>query len=232
VSTMSAAVHRLRPEEPASKYSPEERVRIMSEARVHSVQWKAEQQLRDAPPQPISEVKHDHLAEALARPLEDKLTRYQREGREAEERRRVEVERTERESRREQRQAQRATQSSWSDWIGTEIDRRLGAYAGEQRGLNDDLLKLFEKHNEGFERIADRFDSIKAENAALKAELATARNEHAVAFERLTARIAELERAATKTAVVTSAGLRKVASRITEIETSKVWKLAQDWWGS
>jgi chromosome segregation ATPase len=209
---MSAAVHRL--DFPRSAFTPEQREEILRSAQAH-VANRAQDQ-RD-------------LADRLMRqPIEEGLAKYRREAAEAEAAELRAAEQREREQHREQ---QRSTKG-WSDWLTGEIDRRLGEYAGRQRSLTDELLKLFERHNGIFEKAADRFDAIKAENTALRGELAKARADHAVAFERLTARIAELERAATQAAIATSAGLRKVGDDLAEITSSKMWKAARDWWGA
>jgi chromosome segregation ATPase len=201
---MSAAVHRL--DFPRSAFAPEQREEILRTAQAHIANRAQDQ--RD-------------LADRLMHmPVEDKLAKWKREAAEAEAAERRAVEQRERESRREQRQAQRAATAGWSDWISTEIDRRLGAYAGEQRGLTDELLKLFEKHNEGFERIADRFDALKAENTALKSELAKVRSDYALAFERLTARIAVLESDASKNIGAVEAGFRAVSDEVARIRAT------------
>jgi hypothetical protein len=223
---MGAAIHRLH--EPASRYTPEERTRIMSAARVNSAQWKAEQQLRSAALQPISEVKHDYLAEALARPIEDRLTRYQREGREAEERRRAEAERTERESRREQRQAQRGATEGWTAWISAEVERRVAEQLRGRQDITRDLLKILDQHNETFERIAERLAAVKAENTELRETMAQMRSDFATTFATLTGRIATLE--ADRRAIEDS--LRKANGELRDIKASKLWQHGQHLWPS
>jgi hypothetical protein len=218
VSAMSAAVHRLRSDEPASRYSPEERTRIMSEARVASVQWKAEQQLRSAPPPPISEVKPDHLAEALARPVEDGLTRYQREGRAAEQRERAAQERRERARQRGQRQVS----ADWETWLNGEVERRVAEHIRGQRDTTRDLLKLLDQHNEIFEKVCERQAELKSENVALRAELAAARENFASLFAKMTERLTVLERGSTQSEVRVADTLRAFSESIKEIRGTAI----------
>jgi dsDNA-binding SOS-regulon protein len=198
----------------------------MSEARVASVQWKAEQQLRNAPTGPaVSEVKHDFLAEALARPIEDALVRYQREGRAEEARRRAEEERRERERGREQRRASRDARQGWSEWIEGEVERRVAEHVKGQRDTNLDLLKLIDKHSEVFERIATRLDEVKRENVALREMLAQARDSFASLFAGVTQRLAVLEKDTTKNTATVAESFRAVSAEVARITATPIVKL-------
>src|SRR5262245_11707546 len=104
----------------ASKYTPEERARIMAQARAT---LKAEpQQPQPAPaPQPV------HLE------IETRTQRWARETAEHEAAVRAENERRAREQRRKQRQAQQDA-TSWVDWTAAEIARRIADYDRDLAG--------------------------------------------------------------------------------------------------
>jgi hypothetical protein len=153
-----------------SRYSEEERARVMNEVRATLQRGEAEQ---DQPSMSALDLQdEDELAEALSQPIESRNDRDRRE-----------IEAQEREFRRQRRASAIAAQSREARFVAT-VEQRLQAMRSEINDLRADLQSIAAACNHAVEQIGGALEDLSA----------TAQAPAKAADERMEALFSRLER--------------------------------------